>query len=87
VIAKRIADKYKAKLKQLDESDPSYDLQAISLLFDIESKATDDVGVPMAMRDYSRNTARRYEYLNVWRTDGTRVFRVAADTSKPSVHP
>jgi len=34
-VAKRISDKYVAKLKLLDADDPAYDLQAISLLFDV----------------------------------------------------
>jgi hypothetical protein len=37
VVAKRISDKYKAELAKLDADDPEYDLQAISLLFDVSA--------------------------------------------------
>jgi hypothetical protein len=35
MVAKRISDKYRAELAKLDASDPSYDLWAISFLFDV----------------------------------------------------
>jgi hypothetical protein len=37
VIAKRISNKYKTELAKLDADDPEYDLQAISLLFDVSA--------------------------------------------------
>ena len=41
----------------------------------------------MTQRAYLRETAHRYKHLNVWRTDGTRVFQLAADTIKPPPPP
>lgn len=41
VVAERISDRYKAGLAQLDKDDPEYDLQAISLLFDVRIVSKD----------------------------------------------
>ena len=35
MVAERISDKYRAEFSKLDSNDPEYDLQSISLLFDV----------------------------------------------------